>query len=58
MDDRKPVSEIADKLLGCLYGDKGYIAAPLERELADKEVILITGMKKNMKPKVKNFGIA
>ncbi len=37
---------------GCLYGDKGYISDPLERELADKGVTLITGMKKNMKPKV------
>ncbi|PCS24222.1 Mobile element protein [Candidatus Enterovibrio escicola] len=38
LDDRKPVSEMADELLGCLYGDKGYISAPLERELADKGV--------------------
>nr|WP_263364454.1 transposase [Candidatus Enterovibrio escacola] len=36
----------------CLYGDKGYISNPLERELADKGVTLITGMKKNMQPKV------
>ncbi|PCS22482.1 Mobile element protein [Candidatus Enterovibrio escicola] len=37
--------------MGCLYGDKGYISDPLERELVDKRVILITGAK-NMKPKV------
>nr|WP_223824240.1 transposase [Candidatus Enterovibrio escacola] len=36
--------------MGCLYVDKDYIADPLERELADKRVTLITGIKKNMKP--------
>ncbi len=46
VDDRKPVSEMADEILGCLYGDKGYISGPLEREVADKGVTLITGMKK------------
>ncbi|PCS23859.1 Mobile element protein [Candidatus Enterovibrio escicola] len=30
---------------GGLYGDKGYISGPLERELADKGVTLITGIK-------------
>ncbi|PCS22582.1 hypothetical protein BTN49_1805 [Candidatus Enterovibrio escicola] len=38
--------------MGCLYGDKGYISDPLKRKPADKGVILITGVKKNMKPKV------
>ncbi len=47
VDDRKPVLEMADELSGCLYGDKGYISDPLERELANKGVTLITGMKKH-----------
>nr|WP_150140170.1 transposase [Candidatus Enterovibrio escacola] len=47
VDDRKPVLEIVDELLGCLYGDKGYISGPFERELADKGVTLITGVKKH-----------
>nr|WP_263364448.1 transposase [Candidatus Enterovibrio escacola] len=47
VDDRKPISEMADKLWGCLYGDKGYISAPLERELADKVVTPITGIKQH-----------
>ncbi|PCS21853.1 Mobile element protein [Candidatus Enterovibrio escicola] len=51
VNDRKPVSEMVDEHLECLYGDKGYISDPLERELADKGVILIMGVK-NMKPKV------
>ncbi|PCS21409.1 Mobile element protein [Candidatus Enterovibrio escicola] len=32
--------------MGCLYGNKGYISGPLEQELADKGVTLITGVKK------------
>ncbi|PCS22372.1 Mobile element protein [Candidatus Enterovibrio escicola] len=40
------------ELWECLYGDKSYISDPLDQELAEKGVTLITGMKKNMKPKV------
>ncbi|PCS21508.1 Mobile element protein [Candidatus Enterovibrio escicola] len=36
------------------YGDKDYISSSLEWELTDKGVILITDVKKNMKPKVMN----
>ncbi len=32
--------------MGWLYRDKGYISDPLEQELADKGVILITGVKR------------
>ncbi|PCS23098.1 Mobile element protein [Candidatus Enterovibrio escicola] len=55
VDDRKLVLEVTDKLWGCLYGDKGYISGPLEWKLTDKGMTLITGMKKNMKPKVMKF---
>nr|WP_150139590.1 transposase [Candidatus Enterovibrio escacola] len=48
--DRKPVAEKANELWG-LYGDKVYISGSLEQELANKGVILNTGIK-NMKPKV------
>nr|WP_263364437.1 transposase [Candidatus Enterovibrio escacola] len=51
VDDRKVISEMVDELWGCLYGDKGYISGPLKRELSDKGVTLIMGIK-NMKPKV------
>ncbi len=51
VDDKKPVSEMVDELWGCLYGEKGYISSPFERELTNKGVTLITGIK-NMKPKV------
>nr|WP_199399333.1 transposase [Candidatus Enterovibrio escacola] len=46
VEDSKPVSEMTDELWWCLYGDKGYISDPLDGELADKGVILITGVKK------------
>nr|WP_263364480.1 transposase [Candidatus Enterovibrio escacola] len=46
VDDRKPVSEMVDELWACLHGDEGYLSDPLERELVDKGVTLITGMKK------------
>ncbi|WP_104399763.1 IS982 family transposase [Vibrio penaeicida] len=52
VDDRKPVPAMVENLWGSLYGDKGYISGPLEQELADKGVTLITDVKKNMKPKV------
>ncbi|PCS22467.1 Mobile element protein [Candidatus Enterovibrio escicola] len=52
MANKKLVSEMADDLWGCLYRDKGYISSPLEWELANKGVTLITGVKRNMKPKV------
>nr|WP_190320101.1 transposase [Candidatus Enterovibrio escacola] len=54
VDDRKPVSEMVDELWGCLYGDKVYISSSLEQELANKGVILNTGVK-NIKPKVMKF---
>nr|WP_150138594.1 transposase [Candidatus Enterovibrio escacola] len=46
VDDKKPVPKTANELWGCLYGDKDYISGPLEWELADKGVTLITGVKK------------
>nr|WP_199399350.1 transposase [Candidatus Enterovibrio escacola] len=41
--------------MGCLYGDKGYISGSFKQKLVDKGVILITGVKINMKPKVMKF---
>ena len=51
VDDRKPVSEMADSIWGKLYGDKGYISKALTGELLDKGVELITTVRKNMKKK-------
>lgn len=47
--DLEPVSKMTEKLKGKLYGDKGYISKKLFEELLEKGLILITGIKKNMK---------
>lgn len=49
VDDRKPVPEMTDNLFGKLYGDKGYISKALAGTLFDKNVELITNVRKNMK---------
>jgi hypothetical protein len=48
-DDRKPVTDMVNGLYGKLYGDRGYISSKLTRELHEKDVHLITRLKKNMK---------
>ncbi len=37
---------MADDIWRYLYGDKDYISGTLERELADKGMILVTSVKK------------
>ena len=51
VDDREPVSDMADSIFGKLYGDKGYISKALSGELLEKGVELITTVLKNMKKK-------
>lgn len=51
VDDRQPVTEMAESLFGKLYGDKGYISQALTGELLEKGVELITTVRKNMKKK-------
>lgn len=50
-DDRKPVSKLAQKLWGKLFGDKGYISNALKLLLAENNLELVTNVKKNMKPR-------
>jgi len=52
VDDRKPVPEMTDNLLGKLYGDKGYISKALAGTLFDKNIELITNVRKNMKARL------
>jgi hypothetical protein len=52
VDDRKPVPELAQGVIGKLYGDKGYISQALSNNLFDKGVELVTNVKKNMKAKL------
>jgi len=50
IDDRKPVPNLVKKLFGKLYGDKGYISAPLAEILRETfDLQLITKLRANMK---------
>ena len=49
-DDRRCVPQLAKKLWGKLFGDKGYVSNPLKGLLGEAGIALITKVKKNMKP--------
>ena len=49
-DDRAPLREVATRLSGKLYGDRGYISGPLRQELAPQGVDLLYKVRKNMDP--------
>ncbi|PCS23485.1 Mobile element protein [Candidatus Enterovibrio escicola] len=52
VSNRKPVSEMADELWGCLYGDKGYISDSIGAGTCRQWSDTPTDVKENMKPKV------
>lgn len=52
VDDRKPVKALSRGVLDKRYADKGYINKALTEDLALKGITLITGQRKNMKPKL------
>jgi DDE family transposase len=49
IDDRKPVPQMVNHLRGKLFGDRGYISAPLTKLLFEQGLQLITRLRKNMK---------
>jgi hypothetical protein len=49
-DDRAPVAALVELLSGKLYGDRGYISAPLRQQLAFQDVDLLYKVRKNMDP--------
>ena len=49
IDDRAPVPSLVKKLRGKLFGDRGYISAPLTQLLFEQGLQLITRLRKNMK---------
>ena len=51
VDDRVPVPDLTKKLIGLLIGDKGYIKQELFEKLYERDLKLVTGLKKNMKNK-------
>ena len=52
VDDRKPVPEMTQNIIGQLFGDRGYISQELFEELYERQLQLITRYKKNMKQKL------
>lgn len=48
VDDRTPVLDMVDNVKGSLYGDKGYVSANLESELAEQGIDFITDQRANM----------
>ncbi|HSG45842.1 MAG TPA: IS982 family transposase, partial [Anaerolineales bacterium] len=48
LDDRKPVPFLSKSLFGKLFADKGYISQDLFARLFQKDIQLITGIRKNM----------
>jgi hypothetical protein len=51
VDDRNPqtLKTLTKKLFGKLFGDRGYISASLFKMLFDNGILLVTGIKSNMK---------
>ena len=52
VDDRVPVPDLTQDIWGYLFGDKGYIKQELWAELWEKQIKLITPLKKNMRNKL------
>lgn len=52
VDDRKPLPKLAKKLLGKLFGDRGYLSKDLFVTLFQQGLQLITTIKNNMKNKL------
>jgi len=51
VDDRVPVPNLARKLYGKLFGDKGYLSNKLFKNLFNRGVKLVTNIKRSMKQK-------
>jgi hypothetical protein len=51
-DDRVPVPELTQGLIGKLFGDRGYIRQDLFEELYERGLELVTNYKKKMKNKL------
>jgi hypothetical protein len=49
VDDRNPIPEMVDALLGKLCGEKGYLGKALASQLQEKGVELIKNVRKKMK---------
>ena len=52
VDDREPVPDMTQELIGKLFGDKGYISKELFQQLWDHGLQLVTSIRSNMKNKL------
>lgn len=52
IDDRKPLPSLVKRLWGQLFADKGYLSNQLTEQLFERNLELITRVKKNMKGKL------
>jgi hypothetical protein len=52
VDDREPVPSLVKELFGKLFGDRGYISQELMEKLFEKNLQLVTKLKKRMKNKL------
>ena len=52
VDDRKPLPDMCQSIIGKIFGDKGYISQALHDELLENNVELTTSIRKNMKPRL------
>ena len=50
VDDRTLVRSMVDNVTGSLYGDQGYVSAPLKADLAEQGINFVIGKLSNMKP--------
>jgi hypothetical protein len=48
VDDRRPVPRLVQQVWGKLFGDKGYLSAPLAAQLFEQGLELITHARRNM----------
>ncbi len=56
VDDRNPnvIHTLTKKLFGKLFGDRGYLSHKLWEQLFERDITLITKIRKNMKNKLMN----
>ncbi len=52
VDDRSPVRDMCRRLIGKIFGDKGYISQTLTADLLQQGLRLVTGLRKNMREKL------
>jgi Transposase DDE domain len=57
IDDRRPVPQLARRLFGTLFGDRGYISQALAEDLlVTQGLYLITKLRKNMRNRLLSLG--